>query len=96
MTEESEIQVIPDQLRWSPIDIPQEPTDFTQGLITFCGTGHPTMRSGLATHMYVANQNMKNKAFYNSDGDFLIGVFSFLFEISNRFSTTTRYLGYPD
>lgn len=70
--EDAEIHVIPDQLRWSPFDIPSEPTDFLQGLATICGSGHPTMRSGLAVHIYAANANMKNRAFYNSDGDLLL------------------------
>ena len=31
------------------------------------------MKSGFAIHTYACNKNMVNKAFYNSDGDFLIG-----------------------
>jgi homogentisate 1,2-dioxygenase len=27
----------------------------------------------LAIHFYSCNKSMKNRAFYNSDGDFLIG-----------------------
>lgn len=42
------------------------------GLCTFAGSGDPTLREGLATHTYVANTSMTQKAFVNSDGEFLI------------------------
>lgn len=35
------------------------------------------MKAGMAIHMYAANTSMKEKCFYNSDGDFLIGAFIF-------------------
>lgn len=41
-------------------------------MISICGSGDPSTKSGCAVHYYVANSDMKNKAFYNSDGDFLI------------------------
>jgi homogentisate 1,2-dioxygenase len=65
----------PNQLRWNPQPFPKTPTDFVQGLITIAGAGDPSSKSGIAIHIYSANQNMIDKAFYNSDGDFLIGNF---------------------
>ncbi|KAJ8680617.1 hypothetical protein QAD02_016404 [Eretmocerus hayati] len=65
----------PNQLRWKPFDVPtrQEPeVDFVEGLHTVCGAGDARTRSGLAIHVYLCNASMKNKALYNSDGDFLI------------------------
>jgi homogentisate 1,2-dioxygenase len=62
----------PNQLRWNPQPFPKEPTDFVQGLITIAGAGDPSLKSGIAIHIYSANQSMQDKAFYNSDGDFLI------------------------
>ncbi|KAL1920979.1 uncharacterized protein VTP21DRAFT_11614 [Calcarisporiella thermophila] len=64
----------PNQLRWSPFDLPGEgdSVDFVQGLHTVAGSGDPAQRSGIAIHIYAANADMKEKAFYNSDGDFLI------------------------
>ena len=44
-------------------------------LILLGGAGNPSNRSGMAIHVYAANSDMKTKAFYNSDGDFLIGRF---------------------
>lgn len=63
----------PNQFRWSPFDIPEgKRVDFAQGLNTIAGAGDATVRSGLAIHVYMCNASMENKAFYNSDGDFLI------------------------
>ncbi|KAK9708506.1 hypothetical protein K7432_009588 [Basidiobolus ranarum] len=66
--------ITPTQIRWSPFDIPEtnEETDFVQGLKTVCGAGDPSVKEGLAIHVYLANKSMVNTTFYNSDGDFLI------------------------
>lgn len=62
----------PNQLRWQPPVVPTAQTDFLQGLSTMCGAGSPSMKSGFAIHMYVANAPMRERAFANADGDFLI------------------------
>lgn len=36
------------------------------------GSGEPTLREGLATHVYTANTSMTKKAFVNSDGEMAI------------------------
>ncbi|EFA82917.1 homogentisate 1,2-dioxygenase [Heterostelium album PN500] len=64
--------VNPNQLRWKPFPIPEKKHDFVEGLITIAGAGHASVRHGIAIHIYTANENMVNKSFYNSDGDFLI------------------------
>ncbi|KAL2944438.1 Homogentisate 1 2-dioxygenase [Bienertia sinuspersici] len=61
----------PTQLRWKPVDIPEDPTDFIDGLQTICGAGSSYLRHGYAVHMYTANKSMDNCAFCNADGDFL-------------------------
>lgn len=68
------VHVSPTQLAWHPFDIPSQETDvdFVGGLKTIAGNGDPTLREGLAVHMYLANQSMKNTAFCNNDGDMLI------------------------
>lgn len=48
------------------------------GIVTICGAGDAAMKEGCAVHIYCANKDMENKAFYNSDGDFLIGSICFL------------------
>ncbi|KAJ9292763.1 hypothetical protein DTO271G3_8462 [Paecilomyces variotii] len=67
------VHVSPTQLAWRPFDIPTSgEVDFVDGLKTVAGSGDPTLREGLATHVYTANASMKKKAFVNSDGDFCI------------------------
>ncbi|ANB11224.1 homogentisate 1,2-dioxygenase [Sugiyamaella lignohabitans] len=66
------VHVSPTQLAWSPFDIPTEKTTFVDGLKTVAGSGEPSLREGLATHVYTANASMKNQAFVNQDGEFLI------------------------
>ncbi|KAF9588131.1 hypothetical protein IFM89_007607 [Coptis chinensis] len=62
----------PTQLRWKPVEIPDSPTDFIDGLFTICGAGSSFLRHGYAIHMYTANKSMENSAFCNADGDFLV------------------------
>jgi homogentisate 1,2-dioxygenase len=62
----------PNQLRWDPIAIPSEATDFIDGLITICGNGDPAATTGIAVHVYVANRSMKGRYFYDADGELLI------------------------
>lgn len=55
-----------------PRPIPEEPTDFVDGLATYGGAGDPALRRGFAVHLYVANRSMEHRAFYDADGDLLI------------------------
>ena len=62
----------PNQLRWDPIPIPKEATDFVSGLITLAGNGNSDAHSGVAIHVYVANRSMGSRFFYDADGELLI------------------------
>lgn len=66
----------PNQLRWKPFDLPStdRKTDFVDGLNTICGAGDIKTKNGLAIHIYACNKSMTDRAFYNSDGDLLIGT----------------------
>lgn len=70
----SKVHVSPTQLAWLPMDIPAESdgVDFVTGLKTIAGAGDPSLREGLATHIYAATKSMNQRAFVNSDGDYLI------------------------
>ncbi|XP_044465479.1 homogentisate 1,2-dioxygenase-like [Mangifera indica] len=70
--DKSNSSTTPTQLRWRPVDIPDLPTDFIDGLYTVCGAGSSFLRHGYAIHMYTANKSMENSAFCNADGDFLV------------------------
>ena len=61
----------PNQLRWDPLPIPSEPTDFLQGLITMAGNGDESGWRGCAAHIYAFNRSMGDRFFYNTDGDML-------------------------
>jgi homogentisate 1,2-dioxygenase len=65
-------QTPPNQLRWSPLPLPSAPTDFVAGLFTMAGTGDAAAMSGCAIHMYAANRSMKDRFFYDADGELLI------------------------
>ncbi|KAH8595665.1 putative homogentisate 1,2-dioxygenase [Bisporella sp. PMI_857] len=64
----SRVHISPTQLAWLPFEIPAgNDVDFVAGLKTIAGSGDPTLREGIATHIYVANSNMKNSAFGTLD-----------------------------
>jgi len=68
----NEVPTTPSQLRWSPLPIPSEPTDFVDGLVTMAGNGDASTHSGVAIHLYAANRSMEDRFFYNADGEMLI------------------------
>ena len=67
-----EVPTTPNQLRWDPLPLPKKPTDFVGGIHTMAGNGDATMHSGVAIHLYAANQSMNDRFFYNADGEMLI------------------------
>jgi homogentisate 1,2-dioxygenase len=64
--------VTPDQLRWSPLPLPEAPTDFIDGLVTMAGNGSPSAQCGIGVHMYAANRDMQGRFFYDADGELLV------------------------
>lgn len=62
----------PNQLRWNPFPVPTTASDFIDGLVTIAGNGSADTQSGIAIHLYLANQSMKHRFFYNADGELLI------------------------
>ncbi len=62
----------PNQLRWDPLPMPAEPTDFIDGLITMAGNGSPGAQLGTGIHIYTATASMRDRFFYNADGEMLI------------------------
>ena len=61
-----EVPTPPNQLRWDPLPLPGEPTDFVEGLVTLGGN------AGCGIHVYAANRSMDERFFYNADGEWLI------------------------
>jgi len=66
-----DVKVSPNQMRWDPIAIPEQPTDLIEGLVTVGGNGDPGLQTGVAIHLYVANRSMDRRFFYNADGEML-------------------------
>lgn len=62
----------PNQLRWSPLPMPDAPTDFIDGWVTMAGNGSPESMNGCAIHLYAANRDMEGRYFYSADGELLV------------------------
>ncbi len=65
------VATAPDPMRWSPVAIPTEPTDFVDGLRTMVANGDADAQTGMAAHVYVANRSMDMRACVNADGEML-------------------------
>ncbi|MEJ7616573.1 MAG: homogentisate 1,2-dioxygenase [Pyrinomonadaceae bacterium] len=67
-----EAPTTPTQLRWNPLPMPAEPTDFVDGIVTVAGCGDSAMQVGAAAHLYAANASMERRYFYNADAEMLV------------------------
>jgi homogentisate 1,2-dioxygenase len=67
-----EMDPSPNQLRWDPLPLPSESTDFVDGLVTMAGNGDAASQSGCGIHLYAANRSMTDRFFYDADGELLI------------------------
>lgn len=68
----TEFETTPNQLRWNPLPMPTEETDFIDGLTTVAGNGDSYSQIGMAVHIFACNKNMTERFFYNADGEMLI------------------------
>ncbi len=80
-----DIGVTPNQLRWDPLPVPEEPTDFIDGITTIALNGDQFSQAGIAIHIYACNKGMDERYFYNADAEMLIlpemGRLGFLTEL---------------
>ncbi len=67
-----EVFTTPNQLRWDPLPVPTEPTDFIDGITTVAGNGDLFAQTGIGVHIYACNKGMGERYFYNADGEMLI------------------------
>jgi homogentisate 1,2-dioxygenase len=67
-----EVVTTPNQLRWNPLPMPEAETDFIDGLTTIAGNGDSFSQMGIAVHIYACNRDMKDRFFYNADGEMLV------------------------
>jgi homogentisate 1,2-dioxygenase len=68
----AEVEPTPNRLRWDPFPVPTQPTDFVDGVCTLAGSGSPEAQAGIAVHVYRANRSMKNRVFYDADGELML------------------------
>ena len=61
----------PNRLRWDPLPLPDQPTDWLEGLHTLAGNGSAEEGTGVAVHLYACNTGMGNMAFLSADGEML-------------------------
>ncbi len=61
----------PNRLRWDPLAMPSEPTDFVAGLVTMLANADTQAGTGVSVHIYRATQPMQ-RVFWNADGELLI------------------------
>ena len=80
-----DIDVTPNQLRWDPLPIPTDPTDFIDGITTIALNGDLMSQAGIGIHIYTCNKGMGDRYFYNADAEMLIvpemGRLGFLTEL---------------
>ncbi|HVG27762.1 MAG TPA: homogentisate 1,2-dioxygenase, partial [Acidobacteriaceae bacterium] len=62
----------PNQMRWNPPEFPEAATDFVDGVTTLGGNGDPALQDGVGIHLYMATASMRDRYFYDADGELLI------------------------
>ena len=60
------------QMRWSPVDIPDEKLTFVTGLRTVTTAGDVDSQAGMAAHLVFMTKSMEREHFFNADGELLI------------------------
>ena len=68
----NDVITTPNQLRWDPLSMPSEPTDFIDGIATVAGNGDSFSQTGIAVHIYACNASMTTRFFYDADGEMLV------------------------
>jgi len=67
-----EVPAPPNQMRWNPIPMPDRVVDFVDGIVTLGGSGDPAIQVGVGIHLYAMTASMRDRFFYNADGEMLI------------------------
>jgi homogentisate 1,2-dioxygenase len=61
----------PNRLRWDPLAIPEDETDFIDGLHLMAATDQGATDAGVSVHVYAANRSME-RVFWNADAEMLL------------------------
>jgi homogentisate 1,2-dioxygenase len=65
-------EAAPNRLRWDPLPLPTAEVDFLDGLVGMVGNGDIDDGTGVAVHHYACNRSMRNRVFFDADGEWLI------------------------
>ena len=60
------------QYRWDPLPVGIKPTTFISGIRTMTTAGDVNTQTGMAAHVFVANESMKDEYFYSADSELLV------------------------
>ena len=60
------------QYRWDPLPIENEATTFLTGMKTMTTAGDVNTQTGMAAHVYLITESMKDEYFYSADSELLI------------------------
>ncbi|CAH0057777.1 unnamed protein product [Clonostachys solani] len=66
------VSSIASQAEWAPFELPNEKTDFIDGIRTVGGNGDASLRDGIALHIYAINADMNRRALVNADGEYML------------------------
>ena len=67
-----EVECPPNRLRWAPLAPPADRADFVDGLVTYATCGDALAQHGAAVHLYAVNRSMRQRVFYDADGELLV------------------------
>ena len=62
---------LPNRLRWDPLALPEQPTDFLDGLLRMAANAPGDKPAGVSIYQYLANRSME-RCFYDADGELLL------------------------
>jgi homogentisate 1,2-dioxygenase len=79
----------PNRLRWDPLPLPDQPTDFLEGLTTYGGNGDVGTGVGVGVHVYAANRDMERRVLFSADGEWLIAPQQGRLEITTEMGRAT-------
>ena len=60
------------QYRWDPLPVGIKPTTFISGIRTMTTAGDVNTQTGMAAHIFIANESMKDEYFYSADSELLV------------------------
>jgi homogentisate 1,2-dioxygenase len=69
---DTRVPLAPEPMRWNPFPVGAPNCDFIDGMRTLAANGDAEAQTGIAAHVYLADQSMQRRAFVNADGEMLL------------------------